>query len=148
MKQYSRVIIFGAIILVIGAIVLISNGIRSIADSTPNSVSLKGYAVNVASVRLASTKNHLDGSGEFSNEDCNKLGELAKQYDSTADYIDCSSPSALFLDTPDTANSYVLTISDDDYTAIFTTDKDLTTLLNYGFLKETSGGFNTYEGRR
>lgn len=112
------------------------------------SLSHKNYMGTITRVRLESAKNALDGTGKFTEDQCNKLGELAKQFDPSASYITCTSPSLVYLDTPDTADKKVLTLSDDNYTAKFTTDTEFTRLLDYSFSEETSSGFNEFGGRK
>ena len=107
-----------------------------------------GYAVAITKVRLASSSNALDGTGEFTEEMCNKLGDLAKQFNSSADYIECGSPNLIYLDTPDSSVKNILTLSDENYTATFTTDKDFKSLIDYTFSDKLSGGFNKYKGRK
>jgi hypothetical protein len=116
--------------------------------SNDGNKSLGDYTVAVANTRLAAAANALDGSGNFSEDDCNKLGELAKSFDPKADYIVCSSPDSIFLATPDTVNNYVLTLSDEKYTATFTTDTNITSLVDYTFSETPSGGFNKLGGRK
>lgn len=102
----------------------------------------------IASVRLASTQNALDGKGIFSKTDCEQLKELAVKFNKDADYLaSCDSTDGLYLNTVDSSNKQTLTISDDNHTAAFTTDNDLNYLTEYTFSSEPSGGFNKFGGR-
>jgi hypothetical protein len=142
MKKYSRFIISGLVGLVLVGAILISESIQS-----NKSVPLKDYAVEITIARLAASKNALDGTGEFREVHCRYLGKLAKEYDSKSDFLNCSSPNLIYLASPDTAINNVLTLSDDNYTAKFTVDKEFKTLTNYEFINVASPGFNKFGGR-
>ena len=138
----------------ISALAIIGITIAFFSTARPSASTISGsdfplgkYAATITGVRLASAKNALDGTGEFTEDQCNELGNLVKEYNKSSDYISCSSPKLLYLDTPDTSDKRVLTISDEKYTATFTTDKEIDNLIDYTFLQQTSGGFNSYEGR-
>jgi len=106
--------------------------------------------VTLAKVRLASAKNALDGTGEFTVDSCNELGLMAKQFESSADYFSsCSEEKVnlMFLSTPDTSDTKILKLSDDNYTATFVTDNNQNKLINYTFENVKSAGFNKYVGR-
>lgn len=143
MKKYGRFIILGALIVLFLLAVLISSSLNK--NST---ITLNGYARDVTAVRLASAKNALDGTGEFNETQCQNLGDLAKKFNSSSDYLDCSSPDSIYLATPDTSARNVLSLSDGNYTALFTTDKDFNVLINYEFTNDASAGFNKFGGRK
>ncbi len=108
-------------------------------------------ALTITRVRYAADKNALDGTGDFTVDDCNALGTLAKQYKSSADYFSsCTEPrvNLMYLSAPDTSNTKVLKLSDDNFTATFVTDNDFSKLSNYTFENVKSAGFNKYGGRR
>ena len=149
----------GGIILLFVVIAIISHSKKSTSqtptstkNTTSNEFNLSAYhALAIARVRLASAKNVLDGTGEFTVDDCNTLGSLAKQYKNTADYFSgCTEPSVnlMYLSTPDTNNTKVLKLSDDNFTATFVTARDQDKLLSYTFDNIKSAGFNKYGGRR
>lgn len=103
----------------------------------------------VLDIRVASTQNALDGKGKFTEKECNQLKDIAKEFDSSADFISsCKYTDSLYLDTPDTSDRKVLTISDDSYTAKFSLDNDQNTLLDYTFIDKPSSGFNIFGGRK
>jgi len=124
----------------------------STKNTTNNEFNLSiNDTVTITRVRLASAKNALDGTGEFTIDDCNALGLLAKQYKSSADYFSsCTEASVhlMYLSTPDTNNTKVLRLSDDNFTATFVTANDFDKLSNYTFENIKSAGFNKYGGRR
>lgn len=111
-------------------------------------VTLGSDASTITEVRLASAKFALDGNGEFTSEQCNTLGKLARKFNAELDYISCESPALVYLSTPDSAKKKILRLSDENYTAEFTTDENYNTLINYQFSDKISGGFNKYGGRR
>jgi hypothetical protein len=149
-NKYRGVLTLGAM----SAVILIIFAIFSIQQSNSEAVEKvtfklsSSYGLTIAQTRVASAKYALDGTGEFTEEMCNELGELAKSFDSSADYIKCDSPNFIYLDTPDSSDQQVLTLSDENYTAKFTIDKDLTKLIDYTFSDSPTGGFNKYGGRR
>lgn len=110
-------------------------------------ISIDTSSVVLAEARLASAKNALDGSGDFTEALCEELKEIALRYDSSSDFVSCAYPGRLYLDTPDTSNSEILTISDDTYTSKFVVDIDSSQLKGYEFTQSTSLGFNSYGGR-
>lgn len=136
-------IAIGVIILIIAFV-----GITQNNNDSKKGIPLGNYAVTIAEVRLASSSYALDGTGSFTKDQCDKLGELAKKFNSSADFIECSSPGLIYLAELDTANTYVLTLSNDNYTATFTTDKKIENLTNYSFSSTKSGGFNKSGGRK
>lgn len=144
MKSYKRLIILSFIIgLVLSSIfVTIKLGDDGSMKLSPEE------SLAIANARLASANNALDGSGEFKQELCEDLGQIAKSFDSNSKFLKCTSPKSLYLSSPDTSDSRILTLSDDNYTATFTTDEDGSILLNYTFSNEKSPGFNSFEGRR
>ncbi len=96
--------------------------------------------VSITTARLASAQNALDGEDKFTEEDCNKLKQIAKEFNPSADFINCSSPDRLYLSTPDTSDKQVLSISDENYTSNLTLDKELNTVLGYAFNNTPSAG--------
>jgi len=140
----------GIVVLFIIIAIIIAN--ISEKKVTSNEFSLTGNDIGaILGVRLASAKNALDGTGEFTVDDCNALGLLAKQYKSSADYFSsCTEASVnlMYLSIPDTNNTKVLRLSDDNFTATFVTDNDFNKLSNYTFENVKSAGFNKYGGRR
>lgn len=136
--------------IVLGLIVLIMVfvGITQNSSNGKKEVALGNYALTIAEARLASAKYALDGTGSFTEDQCNKLGELAKKFSSSADYIECTGLNLIYLATPDTTDKYILTLSDNNYTATFTTDKKMIYLTDYSFSNTPSGGFNKYGGRK
>ena len=111
-------------------------------------VTLGSDATTITEVRLASAKFALDGNGEFTGEQCTALGKLARKFNAELDYISCESPALVYLSTSDSAKNKILRLSDENYTAEFTTDENYNTLINYQFSEKISGGFNKYGGRR
>ena len=141
----------GLVIICIIGIILFFFAISSIQQSSDKTITFTpsdGYALAIANARVASASNALDGTGKLTEDTCNKLGDLAKKFNSSADYIKCDSPSSIYLDTPDVSDKDVLTLSDENYTAKFTTDKGETKLIDYTFISKTSGGFNESGGRK
>lgn len=137
-----------AIIAIAGIIVTFIMMNKQPASSTDSGLLLGNYAVDITQTRLASAKNALDGSGDLTDSVCSRLGELAKEFKPSSDFVSCSSPKSLYLATPDTSNSDVLTVSDDTYTATFKTDKEFKYLIDYSFSNKPSAGFNSYGGRK
>lgn len=140
----------GLVIIGIIATILFFVAITSIQQNSDKTITFTpsdGYALAILNARLASSSNALDGSGKLTEETCNKLGDLAKKFNSSVDYIKCDSPSLIYLDTPDSSGKNILTLSDENYTATFTTDKDTNKLIDYTFLTKPSGGFNESGGR-
>lgn len=144
-NKYTTFLILGVMAVLILIVAFLGINQR---NSAPSNTSLGEYSTTITGVRLASAKNALDGSGDFTEEQCNKLGELAKRFNASAEYLACTSPKSIYLSTPDTSEKYVLTLSDDTYTATFITDKNFDNLLDYNFARETSAGFNSYGGRK
>lgn len=105
------------------------------------------YSLTFLEARLASANNALSGDGNLTDKTCDDLFKLAGEYDKNADFVSCSWPTRLYLATPDTANTKVLTVSDSSHTAIFTTDSKIKKLLNYKFIDKASAGFNNFDGR-
>jgi hypothetical protein len=141
----------GLVVICVIGIILFFVAISTIQQSGDKTITFTpsdGYALAILNARLASTSNYLDGSGKFTEETCNKLGDLAKKFNSSADYIKCDSPSSIYLGTPDSSGKNILTLSDENYTATFTTDKDTNKLIDYTFLNKPSGGFNKSGGRK
>lgn len=136
----SALVVVAVMILLVFIALMISGG--------KNQTSLNGYSTTVTGVRLVSAKYALDGSSEFTEEQCNKLSELAKMFNSASDFIECKSPKSIYLATPDSSEKYVLTLSDENYTSIFITDKDLKYLIDYKFSDKPSSGFNKFGGRK
>ncbi len=141
----------GLVVICIIGIILFFVAVSSIKQNNDKTITFTpsdGYALAIANARVASTSNALDGTGKLTEDTCNKLGELAKQFNSSANYIKCDSTSSIYLDTPDISDKDILTLSDENYTAKFTTDKDINKLIDYTFISKPSGGFNEYGGRK
>lgn len=136
--------IIGSALIIIAAVALIT----SQTEHDNKGIALDKDTLTVAEVRLASAKNALDGSGNFTNDQCNALSKLSKKFNSKSDFIDCSSPEYVYLSTPDTADKHILVLSDESYSAEFVTDEEVTRLLDYSFSKTTHAGFNKFGGRR
>lgn len=141
-------LIIGLPLVVVGIITAFFNVAKPTMSAPPAGLALEGQAVTITQARLASAKNAIDGTGDLTEDQCNQLKTLASKYKSSSDFVSCSSPRFLYLATPDTSNTRVLTISDDKYTATFTTDEKIDYLIGYEFSKEVSAGFNSYKGRK
>lgn len=135
----------------VGLLVIFGGFVIFVLSIDDGSTELGSYNMPVLRTRLASARNALDGTGEFTVEDCVSLGELAREHDKTADYFrSCtdSNVNLMYLSTPDTSNEKVLVLSDETYSATFVTDNDFNYLMRYTFIPERSAGFNRYGGRR
>jgi len=144
--EHRGLVVIGVIIIILFFVAISS--IQQNSDKTITFTPSDGYALAILNARLASSSNALDGSGKFTEETCNKLGDLAKKFNPSVDYIKCDSPSLIYLDTPDSSGKNILTLSDENYTATFTTDKDTNKLIDYTFSSKPSGGFNESGGRK
>lgn len=148
MSPRKRGLVVSIIVLVLIAIIFAlyqSENRQTAEEEQP--ISIDTSSVVLAEARLASAKNALDGSGDFTEALCEELKEIALRYDSSSDFVSCAYPGRLYLDTPDTSNSEILTISDDTYTSKFVVDIDSSQLKGYEFTQSTSLGFNSYGGR-
>ena len=148
MSPRKRGLVVSIIVLVLIAIIFAlyqSENRQTAEEEQP--ISIDTSSVVLAEARLASAKNALDGSGDFTEALCEELKEIVLRYDSSSDFVSCAYPGRLYLDTPDTSNSEILTISDDTYTSKFVVDIDSSQLKGYEFTQSTSPGFNSYGGR-
>lgn len=133
-------------ILIIGAFIIFALNSNKFGDYVIG----PRFQITISKVRLESSKNALDGSGNFVSADCVALGKLAHDFNKSADYFaDCSDSNTalMYLDTRDTENKSTLVLSDDQNTATFVTDREHKKLYEYTFSNVKSAGFNKYGGR-
>jgi len=139
------------IIIIIVAGVLFFSLTRKHNDNQSSGLTItQNDIVTVARVRLASAKNALDGTGEFTANNCNALKSLAKKYNNSSDYFsDCSEATVnlMYLSTPDTSNTNILRLSNEEFTATFVFTKGGDKLIDYSFENIKSAGYNKYRGR-
>ena len=143
MQKYTKSIVIGIIGLLFFTIILV--GISIFNNKT---VRLNDREYEIAAARLAARENAQDGTGELRKIQCEYLGKLAKEFNPTSNFIDCSSPDSIYLATPDTVTHKVVTLSDENHTATFTVDNEFKTLINYEFTNNPSAGFNKFGGRK
>ena len=143
MQKRTRFIIIGTICLLFIVAALIG-----VVMNKDKKIQLNDYAIEITNARLAASKYAQDGSGQFLEVHCDYLGKLAKEYNPSSDFLDCTSPDSIYLATPDTTSSKVLTLSDEKHTATFTVDNEFKFLTNYEFEDTISPGFNKFGGRK
>jgi hypothetical protein len=143
MQKRTRFIIITAI-----GLLLIVAALIGTAMNKDKRIQLNDYAIEITTARHAASKYVQDGSGQFLEVHCDYLGKLAKEYDPSSDFLDCTSPDLIYLATPDTASSKVLTLSDEKHTATFTVDNEFKFLTSYEFKDTISPGFNKFGDRK
>lgn len=130
-----------AIAIGVVVIALIIAGVFTLGASISTGYTLdeaSSDGITLANTRLAIHKSALDGSGAINAKECDTLGEIAKKTDSNAQWFaDCG--YSLYGSTQDTDTVNVIKLSDGNYCATFTLDKEFTKVTNYTFVNSKCG---------
>lgn len=117
----------------------------AIANKSPKQ---KVYTLNIKQKeQLAVTQFRLDVAEavleekEFSLSDCTAIRNIVKKYNPKSDWFE-SCEGNFRLNSADTEEKNINTISNDTHCATLTFDKDLTKLIDYSFKKEQCKGYS------
>lgn len=106
---------------------------------------LDGEALAVAETRVAIANSRLNGSGEITEQTCEKLGRAAKNFDESAQWF-TSCTNSFTGDILDTDTKDVMELSDGNYCASFTTIQDGNILSSYTFEEGQCGSSRIFIG--
>lgn len=124
-------IVLGVIIAILALLFTIDALSKSSNDSKSYTLSVSdGEAVAISDTRLAIANSALDGSGKIDQKTCDKLETVAKKLDVKASWFSGCYKVKQGA-TADTSNNQILKLSDGDYCATFTLDKEGKNLTAY-----------------
>jgi preprotein translocase subunit SecF len=129
------------VVIILAAVALFAADMLTKSSSSTGHYTLNvanGEVLTVAEVRAAVSQSALDGEGVMSVNQCNTLGDISKKLDSGSKWFS-NCEYIIRGSTPDSDTDSVIKLSDGDYCATLTFNKDIDKLLSYDFVNGECG---------